>query len=445
MSETQTNPILNGISGGLGIRNLDATAGNATGIEFLTSAGNRNATIYALKNTANAGGSILFGTHDGTAFAERVRISSAGNVGIGTTSPTYSLHIKSGGSNDVGLQVDGTTTNSAYLTFINGGGRVWIGEDNSAGNNLAGTGGIAYNLGMHAYGASQPLQFTTNGAVRMTIRETGNVGIGTSTPTQKLEVVGTVKATSFDGAGTLPVGAIILWMESATCPSGFTRVTALDGRFTLGSATPGVTGGFSSHSHTFGFSGTTGPSGGISVGTSGFITGAAPPNHVHGFSGGGTTDFSSSLPPFTSVLFCRRAAPVLASAGGVQANVSDVALKENFAPVDGKPLLARLAAIPIQTWNYKSEDRSIRHMGPMAQDFYAAFALGEDDKHINTVDSGGVALAAIRELHRMSLEVEKKTVELEAKSKTLEDLSRRIEALERLVKGTQTAWRDPER
>ncbi len=361
-------------------------------------------------------GKIVFVTNGNT---ERVRIGSSGNVGIGTTVPGENLSVKG----TVGVL---SSPGSTRLRF----------SSDDADSVVETLGGI--NLNLKASGGNV-VKIFTNSQSRVIVDPSGNVGIGTTSPLAKLDVNGAVKATSFDGAGTLPVGAIILWMESATCPSGFTRVAALDGRFTLGSATPGVTGGFSSHSHTFGFSGTTGPSGGISVGTSGFITGAAPPNHVHGFSGGGTTDFSSSLPPFTSVLFCRRAAPVLASAGGVQANVSDVALKENFAPVDGKPLLARLAAIPIQTWNYKSEDRSIRHMGPMAQDFYAAFGLGEDDKHINTVDSGGVALAAIQELYRMGLELEKKTVELVAKSKAIEELSQRIEALERLVKGTQTA------
>ena len=54
----------------------------------------------------------------------------------------------------------------------------------------------------------------------------------------------------------------------------------------------------------------------------------------------------------------------------------------------------------MQTWNLKSQDPAIRHIGPMAQDFYAAFNVGEDDKHINSVDADGVALAAIQGLNR---------------------------------------------
>ena len=51
------------------------------------------------------------------------------------------------------------------------------------------------------------------------------------------------------------------------------------------------------------------------------------------------------------------------------------------------------------TWSYKTES-GVRHIGPMAQDFYSAFKVGEDNKHIADVDEGGVALAAIQGLNK---------------------------------------------
>ena len=90
-------------------------------------------------------------------------------------------------------------------------------------------------------------------------------------------------------------------------------------------------------------------------------------------------------------------------AGGTWTNASDRNLKEGFASVDEASLLAKLNTIPMQTWRYKSESAAVRHLGPMAQDFYAAFVLGQDDKHISTVDEGGVALAAIQQLYRDGL------------------------------------------
>ena len=77
-------------------------------------------------------------------------------------------------------------------------------------------------------------------------------------------------------------------------------------------------------------------------------------------------------------------------------------------------LLARLNEIPIETWSYKAQDDTIRHMGPMAQDFRAAFGLGSDDKHISTVDADGVALAAIQELYRMVLQENEQLQEMQA-------------------------------
>jgi hypothetical protein len=81
--------------------------------------------------------------------------------------------------------------------------------------------------------------------------------------------------------------------------------------------------------------------------------------------------------------------------------VSDRNLKANFAGVDGLQILNALAGIPIQTWNYQAQAASIRHMGPMGQDFHAAFGVGENDTTISTVDAQGVALAAIQGLYTL--------------------------------------------
>ncbi len=77
---------------------------------------------------------------------------------------------------------------------------------------------------------------------------------------------------------------------------------------------------------------------------------------------------------------------------------SDRNAKENFEPVDARDVLDKVAALPISRWNYKA-DRAPQHVGPMAQDFHAAFGLGTDERHIATVDADGVALAAIQGLN----------------------------------------------
>jgi hypothetical protein len=88
----------------------------------------------------------------------------------------------------------------------------------------------------------------------------------------------------------------------------------------------------------------------------------------------------------------------LAPGSGTWASASDRNLKTDVARIDDAAVLDKVASLPISRWSYKSE-RGVRHVGPMAQDFYAAFGVGEDDKHITSIDEDGVALAAIKALH----------------------------------------------
>lgn len=116
--------------------------------------------------------------------------------------------------------------------------------------------------------------------------------------------------------------------------------------------------------------------------------------------------------------------PVNATAFNV---TSDKNVKENFATVDQKTVLERLSTIPISTWNFIDNDNKTKHMGPMAQDFYAAFGLGGDDKHISTVDADGVAFAAIQELNKRNQALSSENASLQSK---VDDLAARISVLE---------------
>jgi hypothetical protein len=96
---------------------------------------------------------------------------------------------------------------------------------------------------------------------------------------------------------------------------------------------------------------------------------------------------------------------------GTLVELSDRTSKENFAPVNCREVLEKVAALPISRWNFKS-DATTPHVGPVAQDFHAAFGLGADDKHIATVDADGVALAAIQGLNQRLNEQEAEIQEL---------------------------------
>jgi hypothetical protein len=137
---------------------------------------------------------------------------------------------------------------------------------------------------------------------------------------------------------------------------------------------------------------------------------------------------------------------VYVAAGGNSWNsISDRATKENFSLVDGQAVLEQLAAMPIQEYNLKSQDASIRHVGPVAQDFYAAFGYGESDLAINMEDADGVALAAIQSLYELNQEqatrIESLEVENAAQQAQIDALAARIDEIEAAVPQSETAAR----
>jgi hypothetical protein len=107
--------------------------------------------------------------------------------------------------------------------------------------------------------------------------------------------------------------------------------------------------------------------------------------------------------------------------------VSDRNAKENFVPVDGEDILRRLVAMPLSTWNMKGSDPALRSLGPVAQDFHAAFGLGTDEKTIATSNVAGVALAAIQGLHHL---VQQKDMELRTQARELAIMKHKLDAIE---------------
>lgn len=108
---------------------------------------------------------------------------------------------------------------------------------------------------------------------------------------------------------------------------------------------------------------------------------------------------------------------------------SDRNAKENFAAVDPQAVLARVAAMPVSRWNFKAD--ATPHIGPMAQDFHAAFGVGPDDKHIATVDADGVALAAIQGLHQ---KLQEQAARLQAREAEVESIRAELKELRGLLR-----------
>lgn len=124
----------------------------------------------------------------------------------------------------------------------------------------------------------------------------------------------------------------------------------------------------------------------------------------------------------------------LVIAGSLTANgvvyPSSRSLKDGFQVVDGRDVLARLAAMPVSEWWYKSDPAASRHIGPVAEDFHAAFGLGAEGIGLNVGDVAGVTIAAVQGLW---LELRDQKAAAKDQEKTLAELHQRMEEQRQLI------------
>lgn len=116
----------------------------------------------------------------------------------------------------------------------------------------------------------------------------------------------------------------------------------------------------------------------------------------------------------------------LAPGSSMWSVICDRRAKHNIREISPEDILERVSNLNITRWSYKAQGDRVDHIGPMAQDFYEQFSLGEDNTRISSLDPSGVALAAIQAL-------DKKTRQLEQSQDRIEDLEREISELRRMV------------
>lgn len=115
----------------------------------------------------------------------------------------------------------------------------------------------------------------------------------------------------------------------------------------------------------------------------------------------------------------------LSANGAGWSSISDSNVKTAVKPLNHRITLQRLAQLPVTQWSYK-HDPSRRYIGPMAQDFHAAFGLGVDDKTISTLDTDGVTLSAIKGLVE---ELREQDAILAARERQIRAIEAEVEAL----------------
>lgn len=316
--------------------------------------------------------------------------------------------ISGGSGNTIQSNADYATIGGGQGNTIlaDGGGAVIPGGSGNAAAGSAFAAGHrakANHFGTFVWADATDADFASSGSNQFLIRASGGVGIGTTNPVGALQVNG----------GTVLHRALIPGSTSAS-----NLLNLLVGAGSNPVATNGNLNGISFYESagnmamSLGYDG----SGSASLNALRIYNSSDTPLFTFAASGHmgiGTNAPQESLHVVGNIL-----------ATGTVIGSSDRNVKEHFAPVDPARILEKVVELPIQHWNYIGE--ATPHLGPVAQDFHAAFQVGADDKHIAMVDADGVALAAIQGLNR---KLEQKECEITALRARLEKLERQLDQL----------------
>jgi hypothetical protein len=378
-------------------------------------------------------GSLKFGTND----TERVMITRDGNVGIGISSPTQKLHLNGHLKINGWILSDG---NQALEFYVNDARALRL-EPHFSPNVIGGYYGNYVTAGV--YGATIAGGGYSGPNISRVTDLWGTIGGGLQN--QAGDNAGSVDdhqcATVSGGFNNVASG------ESTTIGGGSSNVASMSygaiggGQFNVASGWAAtVAGGYMNTASAFGAM-VPGGEGNVAQGDHSFAAGWRAKANANGcfvWGDDNNADVACAVSnrwvarASGGVYFYTNAAlnsGVYVAAGGNAWNaISDRATKENFAHVDTRGILERVAGLPVQTYNLKSQDPAIRHLGPVAQDFSAAFGFGESNTAINMEDADGVALAAIQGLYEIVCE---KDAEIETLRKQNGQLEARLAAVER--------------
>jgi hypothetical protein len=368
-----------------------------------------------LINDGAAGGSEYFAIQDfgipssvpfkimGGALNNSLFVASSGNIGLGTATPETNLHITSA-SLPPGIRLEQVSTAQEWgISADSAGFYVW-----------------------DATNAVTPFTIEANSPyASLYVDTTGNVGIGTNAPATRLQVNGDIRVQDT----IMP--SLLLYQFGGADPAQMWSINASHNSILFRDGSHGGNQPFVVETASPSNSLYVDSTGNVGIGTDapaarlhvngglradGFTVEAGTPVQTLYVDSAGRVGIGTASPSSKLHVMGNMYASGSLILDGFVNERSDVASKTAFAAVDNRGVLERLSSVPITTWSYK-DSPEVRHMGPTAQDFRAAYGLGPDEKHLAALDTNGVALAAIQALDAKATGLEAKATQLEAQVK----------------------------
>ena len=382
---------------------------------------------------------LLFGVGNSGSFAENMRIEGGGNVAIGSTFAQAKFHVQDGSV----LFTSGTTGGGPATGSLPGSGydpsMLWYPAKSSFRAGYFSTnkwrvdsmGDYSFAAGYDgkasgAYSVALGRSPVATGAQSVSLGygndATGNssvaMGYGTVASGERSFAAGSLTRATGDhsvalGGNTEASGATSIAIGSGSTASGDYAVVLGSGN---ASGNRSLALGYGSNTSNF--------EGACTIGdfSSNTMNSNAANQMSMRFAGGYRLFSNSSLTTGVTV----------APGGGSWTTISDRRKKEHFQSIDVESILQKIAVMPVTKWNYKSQPATQQHIGPMAQDFYAAFRLDGigADTTINSGDIDGVNMAAIQALEKRTTDLLQRVSQLEAERSELMKIVARLESVE---------------
>ncbi len=334
-------------------------------------------------NDANQGGANYFAIEDldgenlpfiiqAGAPENALVVADSGFVGIGTNDPQVDLHILGGNSPALRLEQNLSQNFTPWIWDIVGNEYSFFVRDGSSNGSML----IPFRI---EAGAPEDSFF---------LSDAGRVGIGTKTPLGSLHILRS------DGTAKLRVEE-----TSATAAPRFVAEYRNNGAAAVQMIDTSQGGAY------WAFQSIAGP-----------------------FPGAGSFMLTSAFGPGDELVLQEDGDLFIT---GALTQGSDRNAKIRIEPVDVADILEKVRTLPVAAWTYRNDASGARHLGPMAQDFHATFGLGEKETGISSLDSSGVALAAIKALAERNKQLAAANADL---SQLVADLAARIDALERAAR-----------